>query len=299
MAYTKHIKFIYYRLYVSDLKTRKLFSMVGLINRILRYNLKSRIEKIGEDRYRLENIETETRNNIDFYHLRFMKLDDANIPNLSYENDESVPLTLRNGQYIGTALHVLYDISNEIFMIQQNRSSMTIGKLNEYINRWGHKLNLVKDNQFLSFDPILSKKGLCDTGECTKIYMNFANIQQADVPDNTALHHIANFYNMYSGLTGCITISIGHNTSKQLNGEQVRLLSNEISNNRNMFKSAKIYYKTDDYSGFVDLIEDIMHDIIQFDIEKRTVLSLALAQEGMLKRYLSKIINILEELGIE
>lgn len=299
MAYQKHIKFIYYRLFVSDLKNSKLFSMVELINCILEYDLKSRIKKIGDNKYRLENIETETRNNIDFYHLRFMKLDDANLPNLSYENDESVPLTLRDGQYIGTALHVLYDISNEIFMIQQNRSSMTIGKLDEYINSWAHKLNLITDKQFLSFNPILSKKSLCDTGECTKIYMNFANIQKADVSDNTALHHIANFYNMYSGLTGCITISIGHNTSKQLNGEQVRLLSKEISDNRNLFKSAKIYYKTDDYSGFVDLIEDVIHDIIQFNIEKRTVLSLALAQEGMLKRYLSKVRNILEELKIE
>ena len=56
MSYIKHIKFVYYRLFVSDLSNSQIFSLVELIGNIENYSLKKRILTINDDKYRLENI---------------------------------------------------------------------------------------------------------------------------------------------------------------------------------------------------------------------------------------------------
>lgn len=297
MAYNKDIKFVYYRLFSSDLSRHEIFSFIDMIPLFERMPLIDRIHEISGDKYRLENIETSTQNGIRVYHLRFMKLDEVNLPNLSYDNCESEPLVLEDGQYIGTPLHVLYDIDNEIFMIQQNRSSMTVRKLNEYVNYWVHVMNLLDDRHIIEFRPIISNHGIINNGSYTKIELGFANIQEMEIEDNTNLHELINCYQRYGALTGAITLSIGHRTSNQLNSEEVNSLTREIVNNRGLFKNAKVYYKEHDYSGFIDLIEEIMHDSIRFSIERRTSLALVTVQISMLERYCNRINEIMNELG--
>lgn len=102
-------------MFQSDLTESTVYSLVEIIPHIKKMTLKERILKIDHDKYRLENIETEAKNGINFIHLRFMRLDEANIPNLSYEDRESTPLELQDGEYLGTPLHVLYDINNDFY----------------------------------------------------------------------------------------------------------------------------------------------------------------------------------------
>lgn len=297
MAYHKNIKFIYYRLFSSDLRRHEIFSFIDMIPQFERMPLIDRIHEIDGDKYRLENLERSIFNEIRVYHLRFMKLEEVNLPNLSYDNYESEPLVLEEGQYLGTPLHVLYDIDNEVFMIQQNRPSMNERKLNEYVNYWVHAMNLLDDRHIIEFRPIISNHGVINNGSYKKIELSFANIQEAEIDDNTNLHELINCYQKYGALTGSITISIGHRINNQLNSEEVNSLTQDIINNRGLFNNAKVYYREHDYSGFIDLIEEIMQDTICFIIERRTTLALVTVQISMLDRYAQRINEIMNELG--
>lgn len=294
---SKNVTYIYYQMFQSDLTESTVYSLVEIIPHIKKMTLKERILKIDHDKYRLENIETEAKNGINFIHLRFMRLDEANIPNLSYEDRESTPLELQDGEYLGTPLHVLYDINNEIFMIQQNRTTMTVGKLGNYLNTLAHNLGLISKSIFIEFRPIISLGRVRDGAVYTKIVMNFANIEQTPTTDNSDLHRLIEVYNNFQAVTGSVIISLGHYKSKQLLGDKVRNFSRDIENNRDALKSAKIYYKTDDYSGFIDLIEDVLRDEIKFDIKKRSSLSFDYAKSEMMQRYLVRINAILQELN--
>lgn len=298
MSYTKRIKFMYYRPFLFSDSGDMIFSLLEIIANIDKQPLKSRIKQFGDNKYRLENIEREHRNNIDFCHLRFMKLDDANLPNLAYEDDRSVPLTLCDGQYLGTALHVLYDVTNDVLMVQQNRNGMGLAKINEYFNAWAHELELVSDSRSVELYPIYSTSGLENVNGYTKVLLKFANLLDAHVPDNSRLRDVISYFHRYEALSGSITIGVGHHTSQRLNSEEMRALSQDISENRHAIKSAQFHYKTEDYTGFVDLIENVMHDVIQFEIERRTVLSLINAQQGMLNRYFERLPDILKELHL-
>lgn len=293
----KPVKYIYYQLFQSNLEEDKVYSLLEIIKHLAQTSLKERIIEIDYDKYRLENIKPESINNINFVHLRFMRLDEANIPNLSYENRESSPLVLQDGEYLGTPLHILYDVTNEVCMIQQSRTTMTVGKLNKYLNSFVHSLNLLGKDYFIEFRPILSLSGVRDGAVYSKIELRFANIERAQISDNTDLQKIIDVYNDYQAITGSITMSLGHYTSRQLLGRKVRMLSRDVERNKEALRSARLYYKTEDYTGCVDLIQDIIGDEINFDIEKRSSLSFDYAQREMLQRYLSKLNEILNELN--
>lgn len=293
----KNVKYIYYQLFQSNLVEDNVYSLLEIINHLAQLSLRERIIEIDNDKYRLENINPERINNINFVHLRFMRLDEANIPNLSYENQESSPLVLQDGEYLGTPLHVLYDVTNEVCMIQQSRTTMTVGKLNKYLNSYVHRLNLLEDGYFIEFRPILSLSGVRDGAIYSKIELRFANIERVQLNDNSDLHRIIDVYNDYQAITGSITMSLGHYKSRQLLGRKVRLLSRDVERNKEILKSAKLHYKAEDYSGCIDLIKDIIGDEINFDIEKRSSLSFDYAKREMLQRYLLKYNAILNELN--
>lgn len=292
----KPIKYIYYQLFNSDGSNDDRFSMVPLIEVLSSISLKERIMDIDNDKYRLEDIYKENWLGIKCYHLRFMRLDEANIPNMSYDNRESAPLELNDGEYLGTPLHILYDIDNEVFMIQQSRTTMTVSKLNRYLSFMAIKHNIISDRSLLEFRPIISFSKIGDGAVFRKIALKFANIETAKIEDNTDLNRIISIYNEYGAVTGEVIIGLGHFKTKKLANRKVRNLCNEIEQHKGFFKSAALSYSTPDYSGVIDLIEDVIKDEINFEIEKRTSLSFIQAREEMLKRYSTRRDIIIREL---
>ncbi len=293
----KPIKFIYYQMFKSNLSDDDKYSLVPLISAIDSLPLKERIREIDDDKYRLEDIYLDDYMGINCYHLRFMRLDEANIPNMSYDDRESAPLKLNDGEYLGTPLHILYDIDNEIFMIQQSRTTMSVGKLNRYLSQMAISLNLFDGGSFIEFRPIISISKIGHGAIYKKIVLKFANIERANIEDNTDLKRIIDLYNDYEAVTGEVIISLGRFRTKQLADKKVRGLCNEIGQNKDYFKSATVSYSTIDGSGVIDLIEDVIKDEISFDIEKRTSLSFIQARDEMLRRYIVRRDRILFELG--
>lgn len=294
----KPIKFIYYQMFKSNLSDDDKYSLVQLISAIDSLPLKERIREIDHDKYRLEDIYLDDYKGINCYHLRFMRLDEANIPNRSYDDRESTPLELNDGEYLGTPLHILYDIDNEIFMIQQSRTTMSIGKLNRYLSQMATSLNLFDGGSFIEFRPIISKSKIGNGAIYKKIDLKFANIERAYIEDTTDLKRIIGVYNDFEAVTGEVIISLGHYRTKQLADKKVRNLCNEIGQNKDYFKSATVSYSSSDGSGIIDLIEDVVKDEISFDIEKRKSLEFIQARNEMLNRYTVRRNEIIHELEI-
>lgn len=291
----KPIKFVYYRMFSND--DIQPYSIVEIIDAINQMTLMERIRIIDHDRYRLENIYAERINDTDFIHLRFMRLDFANIPNISYDNRESVPLPLDEGQYLGTPLHVLYDVSHQIYMVQQNRTTMSVGKLSQYINIIAHDIGLLNGNTLIELRPIISRNRLRDGAIFSKIELRFANIAEARIDDRTDLFRIVNLYNNYNALTGSIVLGLGHSRNNQLNNQNVRRLCNEIVEYRENITSAKVFYHTDEYQGFINLIKDVINDELRFELEPRQCLTREYAQTEMLQKFIERLPVLLQELG--
>lgn len=85
-----------------------------------------------------------------------VKMIDTAMPKKVYEDDrESLDIEFKDDEYLGTDVHMLYDIHNKVLMVQRTRSSLSISCISAYLNEFAHKLKSLNDNQVLEIEPIL------------------------------------------------------------------------------------------------------------------------------------------------
>lgn len=72
--------------------------------------------------------------------FRFMKLREDNIPSIVRENQEAEAIKLDPDEYIGEGLHMLYDNETGIVMLQVNRFSLGLKRLEALFSMiWNEK----------------------------------------------------------------------------------------------------------------------------------------------------------------
>ena len=121
------------------------------------------------------------------------------------------------------------------------------------------------------------------------IDISFGNIKESE--SNQCLSDIIKFVKRFDGLTGHITISVGRKRNSELNIYNTTELVEELGENRDGIKSAKIRMKDDEKGRIeiVDLFEDVLHDYIPFEIEMKKNLDFAEEHRAMLSCYKNRI----------
>lgn len=293
-TYKRNIKFCYYRIVEIENAGTNQERIKG------KYNLVDWIMAIDNNEEINRNIELADcivnfeqfylYEESDIYAVRVYKLRDVNIPSRVKDGEKAKEIDLDPDEYIGEDLTFLFDRTNCVCMIQQNRMSLGIKRLEEWINK-----TCSTENKRIAFIPIADRftaKNLHNK----KIRSIEFSFMSSDVGDNDcSLAQIIKGFDRYEGLTGHITISAGRSSNAQLARNNSIDLIGDLQSNPGIVSSAKVKLKTektrdDDkaHMEIVDLFENSVHDYISFDIEAKKALSFQKAREGMYSKYMER-----------
>lgn len=269
----KNIKLEYYRANAVENENMDLLDLGNMLDdlylrirqgEVVRYEFNHEIARVADVFFYQD---------IGCYHLSFERLRDFNLPVKSSFERDSEPIDLEEDEYIGEEVSLLYDIANNVFIIQRNRDSLSPTALEMFLRDIhsgyiGHASNL-------ELNPILRQNVLeqiLGSEQVRKINVRIDDLgQETQYEDD--LSNITGEISRYEAASLDFTLSVGREKNREMNyGFASRLIEN-ISRRANVSK-AQIYVRMDEESNVekYDLIEHKIHSLVTFDFrEERTI----------------------------
>lgn len=283
----RNVKFKYYGVVVQE-KNKNRWSgkgrldIVAWLDKMDKRNLLNSSVNLGDIKASVDKIEWSEKNQV--WIFRFMKLREDNIPSIVRENNEAEIIPLEEDEYIGEGLYMLYDNNTGIAMIQSNRFSLSLKRLEDFLtNIWGI------ENQRIKIKPILDKIDF-NVGNRRKyktIEISFANIiQKKDEDIPRALGTLMSPCRMFNGAAGSVKVGFGRTKGDTLNIDKISQVVTDALNDSSV-TGLKLHVKDDDDSPVevVDLFDCICKDIISFKVAAKTTLNFSYAATEMIRCY--------------
>ena len=300
-TYKRQIKFCYYKVCMftkaNGVEQKEDFDLATCwLASIVEKELLHKTVELSDTKVNFDKIHKYDDN---VYVFRVFKLRDSNIPSAVKDGEEAKPLPLEEDEYIGEDMTVLYDWENSICMVQQNRMSVGIARLTEWINKdCGYSED---EDREVAFVPIAAPftRDKLKQKYIRAVEFSFANMELCE--GNGSLSSIINCIGKYKGLRAKIEISVGRGNVKdaQLNPSASLELIEDIQNNPGSIGTARAKLKSmsdDDKARteLVDIFETSLHDYIEFKIEVRKPLKFELARAEMYDTYRKRREEILQ-----
>ena len=285
MEYKRTIQFRYFRVLCrekgSDNKWGG-YKTFDLVKWITQMDLEQKLQKsirFGNTLARIEHFSHSPAD--DLWGIHLMKLRDTNIPSKVKENEASEPVELDDDEYLGEDISLLYEKSSSIIMIQMNRFSLGISKLEEFFNYTNNKENIE-----ISLKAIIETDKLKKLKHCNykSIEISFANVNKWRNDDECkSLSSIISLIKETGGYAGAVKIGLGYSKNTVLNKIESGTIVREVLENRAFIRGAKVKVNDDDEKGteVIDLFEEIYHDFIEFTLPSKTALQYQTAFESM------------------
>lgn len=300
-TYRRQVKFCYYK--VAELE----FDEQGDSHISGKFNLVEWLMNIEEESKVKHNIELSDCSvnleqysrfpNENIYAIRAYKLRDANVPSKIKEGEEATPIPLDPDEYIGEDINFLYDRERSICMLQQNRMSIGVNRLVEWVNEL-----CPMEKKKVVFIPISDKFDANRLGNKSvrSIDFTFANLEPND--KESSLGQIIGGLSKFNSTTAKITLSVGREKTAELDKACIVDLVQDLQTNPGVVSGAKLKLRNDNFVEddksrieIVDLFENSVHDYILFDIEKKKPLDFVHAKVKMFEKYTERI-SMLERL---
>lgn len=249
---------------------------------------------LGDTKASLDKIEWFEKEKV--WIFRFMKLREDNIPSIVKENQEAAAIQLDSDEYLGEGLHMLYDNELGAAMLQVNRFSLGLKKLENFLTYIWHveneRIRLIPILDEVIFDNNRRRKVKC-------IEIGFANISSCMDGEKRALGTIMNLYRKVDGVSGKIKISLGRTKRDTLNINEVEEIIEDALQDESV-DGLKLHVKDDDARPVevIDLFDKITKDILTFNMRDKTTLeysyAAALMKECYMKRksYIKDLITV-------
>lgn len=296
----KDFKFQYYFINVfdGDKKQQTLFNFAPFITKFLGLSKSNHVININDFKAKIEKIgQVQER----FIHINFVKMIDKALPKKVYADDrESLDIEFKDDEYLGTDVHILYDMNNKVLMIQKTRESLSIQNIAYYLNEFAHKLKLLDNNQVIDILPIYDGKILSANSIIKKIDLRFANIENVKSNEYNNMLQILSVFNKFNAISGCITMSVGRTRKELDNGEvmdAVKIVKQLKETYKNCVSSAKVSYVENDNSFSYDLFDDIMNDIGRIEVSPRESIKFEDVESEMLRLYNKKLPHLNNVIG--
>lgn len=236
--------------------------------------------------------------------LKLFKLRNTNIPSKAKNNEDAQIIELEEGEYLGEDLFLIYDQINGIALIQRNRLSLGISRLEEFFADTYNRFVDERHKIDVDINPILDLDGKkkINNSRYKNLEISFANINEfvsdkSRVSLGTLLQPLKDVY----GVNGSIKISLGHSKLDTLNRNFIKNIVKEVNepSNKRYVRTAKIKIQEEDDSDveIIDLFKDICDEYLEFTIDSTK----GLIYDGIIsamsnkyikkKDYLERIIN--------
>lgn len=297
MNYKRTIKFQYYQIKSKEVNVKnakyKLFNFAKWIDYVSNNNLVKVEISFNDVKARIDRFHFNSDKKI--WGLKLFKLRNTNIPSKVKDNEDAKIIELEDDEYLGEDLFLIYDQENGIALIQQNRFSLGITRLEELFtdtyNRYVDERSKIEVN----IEPILDLEGKekLRYSKYKNLEISFANINRCVFDENrtslaTLLHPLKSMY----GVNGSIKISLGHSKLDTLNRKMVQNIVKEINEpiNKGYIRSAKIKIQEEDDRDIeiVDLFNDICDEYLEFMIDNSKGLIYSRTIEAISDKYISR-----------
>ena len=260
------------------------FDFISWIDYVDEHDLEQKTIKLKDTKARIEKIQFFKAYNV--WIVRFMKLREENLPYLAKEKVDAEDIPLQPDEYIGEDMYMLYDIENQIAMIQSNRFSLGTSRLGEFLvksqKEKDKRIRLwpIKDNVDISSLKKIAYR---------TIELGFANIENITGTGKSALRDIMKSYRKVCGISGTIKIGVGRAKDGALDAIEIEKMIEDARECENI-TSAKVRIRDDDSSRVevIDLLDETVSDIITYELEPRESLSFETATIHMLGKYQRK-----------
>lgn len=234
MQYKRTIKFQYYQIKsrVVNVKNAnyKLFNFAKWIDYMSENHLIKVEISFNDVKARIDHFHFNSNKKI--WGIKLFKLRNTNIPSKVKNNEEAMVIELEEGEYLGEDLFLIYDQENGISLIQQNRFSLGISRLEEFFADTYNRFVDERSKIEVDIAPILDLEGNEKLKYCNykNLEISFANINKCVLDENkrslsTLLHPLQNLY----GVNGSIKISLGHSKLDTLNRKMIQDIVKEVN----------------------------------------------------------------------
>lgn len=284
MSDKRTLKYYYYKPFLyEDGKKKKAFNFAEWIINFEKdkkifetISLSSIMARVDGHKYDKKN---------DLHGVCFVNMRGENLPSKVAEGKEQEDLDLEENEYIGEDMYVLYDRTNNVFMAQSNRMSLTINRITEFVNE-----TKKPDNMTVGFVPItrnLTRKELKNK-RVRSILISCENLHEKDKINSAPLKSICDSVDGFGCLTYSLKLGVGRKRNAELSPAESRKMIDDIINRTIDVKSAQVSV-SDQITGeieYVDLVENKLCSILEYKIGKRERLHLDKLFPEMIKEYL-------------
>lgn len=301
MIYKRAIKFQYYQIVSINTKnaSKRLFNFAKWIDCMADNNLIQMEISFNEAKARIEQFNINA--NKEIWGIKLFKLRDTNIPSKAKNNEEAKVIELEDGEYIGEDMFLIFDPNNGIALIQKNRLSLGISRLEEFFaytyNKYVDEQNKIE----VYIQPILDLHGKekIYSSKYKNLEISFANINECVLNEDrislgTLLQPLKNMY----GVNGSIKISLGHSRLDTLNRKFIKDLVKEINepSNKRYVRAAKIKIQEEDDCDveIIDLFNDICDEYLEVSVESSKGLGYTMIINAMIEKYMNRKNNLEE-----
>lgn len=297
MIYKRTIKFQYFQIKSKKVNIKnaryKLFDFAHWIDCMNNKGLIKMEIPFNDAKARIDHFKFHSDKEI--WGLKLFKLRNTNVPSKAKNNEDAKVIELEDGEYIGEDMFLIFDPTNGIALIQRNRLSLGISRLEEFFTSTYNKYVDEQQKIDVYIEPILDSDGKkkIDKSKYKNLEMSFANINECVLDENrtslgTLLQPLKNMY----GVTGSIKISLGHSRLDTLNRKIIKDIVKEINepSNKRYVRTAKIKIQEEDDCDveIIDLFNDICDESLEFSIDSSKGLVYSIIINVMLEKYLNK-----------
>lgn len=301
MIYKRAIKFQYYQIVSINTKnaSKRLFNFAKWIDCMADNNLIQMEISFNEAKARIEQFNINA--NKEIWGIKLFKLRDTNIPSKAKNNEEAKVIELEDGEYIGEDMFLIFDPNNGIALIQRNRLSLGISRLEEFFTFTYNKYVDEQNKIEVYIQPILDLHGKekIYSSKYKNLEISFANINECVLNEDrislgTLLKPLKNMY----GVNGSIKISLGHSRLDTLNRKFIKDLVKEINepSNKRYVRAAKIKIQEEDDCDveIIDLFNDICDEYLEVSVESSKGLGYTMIINAMIEKYMNRKNNLEE-----
>lgn len=301
MNYKRVIRFQFYQMKCIKINAsnprQKVFDFAKWIKEIEDNDLIKTAIEFNDTKARIETCEYSKKNGT--WGIRILKLRNINIPSTAKDKEDAKVIELEPDEYLGEDVFLVYNPKSGIAMIQNNRLSLGISRIEEFIEETFNKFCPKSEQISLTIEAILDLSGKSKINKSDYKYLeiSFANINTfvEDTGKKSLSTLIKPLKNMY-GVNGGIKISLGRSGFDTLNKKEIRTLVNEIGSpsNKRYIRSAKLKVKEEDDSDveIVDLLNDVCNEFIEFIIDSTKGLGFTNTIFSMNEKFLSRKIEL-------
>lgn len=296
----KAFKFNYFFIKVYNGETEKYewFRFAEFVAKFLDLSNAERVIDIYDYKAKIEGISQIQER---FIHINLVKMTDKAFPKKVFDDERaSLDIEFENDEYLGTDVHMLYDMNNKVLMLQRTRESLSEKNISCYINEFAHKINILSDKEVLEILPIYDTNNISSNSIVKKIDIRFANVENAKVAKHNNISQLLKLFNKFNAISGTITMSVSRK-KQALNADEVMNAVKTVEELKSTYKDcvsgAKLSYVENDVSYSLDLFDDIMKDIGQVEVNPRESIKFEEIESEMMRIYFKKLPHLNSVIG--